>query len=128
MKVLGGMRTSALASPSAICRGPRRLRERAGLWYTFSVIGNDVRRNAAGSFAYVGMSEQKRKMIDYMVVCVNDYADRHGFAFADSFDYLRTHKGLEFLEECYDAEHTLSLDDALEDLENVCKRNEGILA
>jgi len=71
------------------------------------------------------MSELKRNMINYMVVCVNDYADRHGYAFADSFDYLCRNKGLEFLEECYDAEHTLSLDEALEDLESVCKRNEG---
>jgi len=67
-------------------------------------------------------------MINYMVVCVNDYADRHGYAFVDSFDYLRKHKGLEFLEDCYDAEHTLSLDDAMEDLESICKRNEGVYA
>jgi len=72
------------------------------------------------------MSELKRNMINYMVVCVNDYAERHGCEFVDSFDYLRNNKGLEFLEECYDAEHTLSIDEALEDLECVCKRNEGL--
>ena len=33
-------------------------------------------------------------------------------------------KGLEFLEDCYEAEHTLSLDDALDDLDAVCKGNE----
>ena len=27
-------------------------------------------------------------MIDYMVVCVNDYADIHGLSFKDLFDYL----------------------------------------
>jgi len=74
------------------------------------------------------MSTLKRNMINYMVVCVNDYADRHNFAYVDSFDYLLKNKGLAFLEECYDAEHTLSLDDALDDLEGVCKRNEGALA
>jgi len=74
------------------------------------------------------MSEAMRNMINYMVVCVNDYADRHGCGFSDSFDYLRRYKGLQFLEECYDAEHTLSLDDAMEDLESICKRNEEVHA
>jgi len=65
-------------------------------------------------------------MLDYMVVCVNDYADRHGLTYVDSFDYLRRNQGLAFLQECYEAEHTLSLDDALEDLDAVCKRNERV--
>jgi len=74
------------------------------------------------------MSDLKRNMINYMVVCVNDYADRHGLSYAETFDYLLRNKGLEFLEDCYDAEHTLSLDTALDDLEAVCKRNEGMVA
>ena len=72
------------------------------------------------------MPPQGRNMIDYMVVCVNDYADRHGLTRAGSFDYLMRNKGLDFLEDCYEAEHTLSIDDALDDLYAVCKRNEGI--
>lgn len=63
-------------------------------------------------------------MINYMVVCVNDYADRHGRVPAEAFDYLRRNKGLEFLEECYEAEHTLSLEDALDDLDHICRRHE----
>ena len=63
-------------------------------------------------------------MINYRVVCVNDSADRHGLTCADTFDYLMRTKGLDFLEDCYEAEHTLSLDDALDDLDAVCKRNE----
>ena len=72
------------------------------------------------------MLQQRRNMINYMVVCVNDYADRHGLTRADTFDYLMRNKGLDFLEDCYDAEHTLSLDDALDDLDAVCKRNERL--
>lgn len=70
------------------------------------------------------MSKQDRNIINYLVVCVNDFADRHGYTLAESFDYLSKYKGLEFLEDCYDAEHTLSLDDALDDIESVCKKNE----
>jgi len=92
------------------------------------VAGTRASAETGGICGREEMSESRRNMINYMVVCVNDYADRHGYAFADSFDYLRHNKGLEFLEECYDAEHTLSLDEALEDLESICKRNEGACA
>ena len=70
------------------------------------------------------MPQQRRNMIDYMVVCVNDYADRHGLSRMASFDYLLRNKGLDFLEDCYDAEHTLSLDETIDDLDAICKRNE----
>lgn len=71
------------------------------------------------------MSKQIHDVINYMVVCVNDYADRHGLSRSGAFDYLRSNRGLSFLEECYEAEHTLSLDDALDDLEAVCRRHES---
>ena len=74
------------------------------------------------------MSDRQRNMINYMVVCVNDYADRHGLPYAETFDYLLRNKGLDFLEDCYDAEHTLSLDTALDDLDAICKRNEELVA
>ena len=66
------------------------------------------------------MSDLQRNIINYMVVCVNDYADRHGLSYAETFDYLLRNKGLDFLEDCYDAEHTLSLDTALDDLDAIC--------
>ena len=69
------------------------------------------------------MTGTRRNMINYMVVCVNDYADRHGSSYVEAFDYLYNKKGLDFLEDCYEAEHTLSLDTALEDLEAVCSSN-----
>ena len=74
----------------------------------------------------INMDSEKRKMIDYMVVCVNDYADRYGLSVVDSFDYLAKNKGLDFLEECYDVEHTLSLDTAIDDLAAICQRNERV--
>jgi hypothetical protein len=43
----------------------------------------------------------------------------------DAFNYLYANKGIEFLIECYDAEHTLSLDDAVEDLTMVCRNHGG---
>ena len=37
-------------------------------------------------------------------------------------------KGLDFLEECYDTEHTLSLDTALDDIDAICRRNSEVMA
>ena len=97
-----------------------------GIGYTSSVLS--VNRRGDSKIMETIMSDLQRNMINYMVVCVNDYADRHGLSYAETFDYLLRNKGLDFLEDCYDAEHTLSLDTALDDLDAICKRNEGLVA
>ncbi len=70
------------------------------------------------------MSELKKK-INYTVVCVNEFAKKYRIPSKDAFIYLYDHKGIEFLKEHYDIEHTLSLDDAVEDLTMVCRNNGG---
>ena len=37
------------------------------------------------------MSELMKNKIDYFVVCVNDFADRHGMSYVAAFDYLKAH-------------------------------------
>lgn len=73
------------------------------------------------------MSEILRKQIDYTVVCVNEFAKKKSIHPRVAFLYLYNHKGIDFLEEDYDIEHTLSLEDVIEDLEIVCKNNGGEL-
>ncbi len=68
------------------------------------------------------MSELKKK-IDYTVVCVNEFADRYHLSSKEAFAYLYTHKGIEFIKENYDIEHTLSFDDAVDDLTLICRSN-----
>ena len=41
----------------------------------------------------------------------------------DAYLYLRKFQGLSFLIGCYEAEHTLSIEEALDDLEMVCRKN-----
>jgi len=69
-------------------------------------------------------SEQKKK-INYTVVCINEFAYKYHIAAKEAFTYLYDHKGIEFIKEHYDIEHTLSLDDAVEDLTLVCRKNGG---
>lgn len=72
------------------------------------------------------MSEE-RKQINYTVVCVNEFAHRHNLNIKEAFQFLFQCKAIEFLKENYDIEHTLSLDDALDDMLIICKKNGGML-
>ncbi|MCM1188735.1 MAG: DUF3791 domain-containing protein [bacterium] len=45
----------------------------------------------------------------------------------EAFCFLFEYKAIEFLKENYDIEHTLSLDDALNDMLIICKKNGGML-
>ena len=71
------------------------------------------------------LPELTRNTIDYFVVCVNDFADSHGMSYVAAFDYLKAHKGLSFLSEHYDVEHTYSVEEAIADLEQICAKNGG---
>jgi hypothetical protein len=63
--------------------------------------------------------------IHYYVMCIGEFARAKSISAKDAFNYLRAYKGVEFLIECYDAEHTLSLENAVEDLTQVCRNNGG---
>ena len=72
------------------------------------------------------MSELKKK-INYTVVCVNEFANKLNIAEKEAFDYLYKYKGIAFIKEYYDIEHTLSMDDAIDDIMMVCRNNGGNL-
>lgn len=80
-------------------------------------------------FCYnVGMSNVKlRNRMEYFVACVSEFAQAHGLSHPDAFDYLDRHQGMAFLVKCYEAEHTVSLADAVDDLGKVCRRHGGRL-
>lgn len=72
------------------------------------------------------MSEQK-KIINFTVACVNEFAQKHNLSTKEAFQYLFQFKGIEFIKENYEVEHLLSLEAVVEDLFILCKRNGGIL-
>lgn len=72
------------------------------------------------------MNEQK-KIINFSVACVNEFAQKHNLNARDAFQYLSKFNGIRFLKENYEAEHTLSFDTIMEDIEILCKRNGGML-
>ena len=71
------------------------------------------------------MVDGNRGRINYYVLCISAFAGEKNISRCDAFNYLNTFKGIDFLIDCYDAEHTLSLDNAVEDLTQVCKNHGG---
>ncbi len=63
----------------------------------------------------------------YIIYCISQFARHFGISLKQAYAYLKRHKGLYFLYECYEAEHLQSLDDAVEDLSVICHRNGGAL-
>jgi hypothetical protein len=74
------------------------------------------------------MSEAEAKKINYIIVCVNEFAESTGLGVQEAFRYLYNYKGIEFINEHYDIEHTLSLEDAVDDLKKICFNNGGKIA
>ena len=71
------------------------------------------------------MDDKLQNRITYMVYCINTFAERYRLTAKQAFAYLNRFKGMDFLDECYEAEHQLSLEDAVNDLSIICKRNGG---
>lgn len=65
--------------------------------------------------------------IEYVVACVGAFAERFNLTNMQAYAYLRRFTGIDFLLDCYAAEHTLFIDDAVADLYAVCKREGGRL-
>lgn len=73
------------------------------------------------------MSTTQSRVIEYVTTCISEFAMRHGLPNSQAYAYLAQHEGIAFLLDCYEAEHTLSIDDAMADVERVCARNGGVM-
>ena len=67
------------------------------------------------------MNEQKRK-IGFTVACINEFASKHELSIKEAFQYLFQFKGIAFIKENYDVEHTLDFETVLEDIGILCQK------
>ena len=61
------------------------------------------------------MSEKKKK-IGFTVACVNEFAQHYNLIIQEAFRYLFQFKGIAFIKENYEVEHTLDFETIIEDL------------
>lgn len=71
------------------------------------------------------MSNTAQNQIRYTVACISEFVKSKMLTKTQAFLYLLEHKALDFLEEFYDVEHTLSFEDAISDMTAVCQKNGG---
>ena len=74
------------------------------------------------------MSTDKKKKIAYIVACISEFARATGLNTQEAFRYLNNHGGIDFLLEFYDVEHTLSFEEAVDDLKMVTQKAGGLIA
>ena len=73
------------------------------------------------------LNERTKRKIGFTVACVNEFANKHNLSVKEAFQYLFQFKGIAFIKENYDVEHTLDFETVLEDLRILNKKNGGTL-
>ena len=73
------------------------------------------------------ITKQQTNTINYVVICINVFAERFEMDTRAAYRFLAQYGGIDFLMQHYDIEHTLSLEDTVEDLELICRQNGGAL-
>ena len=66
-----------------------------------------------------------KNIIDYVMTAIIEFAKKYGLTIREASNYLNRFKGIDFLTEFYDVEHTLSFNDCVDDLTVVCQNNGG---
>ncbi len=66
--------------------------------------------------------------IEYVICCVGAFAERFKLSNADAYAYLDRFGAVNFLIDCYAAEHTLSIDNAVDDIQSICLKRGGSIA
>lgn len=99
-----------------------------GLCVNFNTVNRIA--EALGVEPVVGLKSKKKadkNLIDYVMTAIVEFARRHGLTIREASNYIGRFKGIDFLTEFYDVEHTLSFNDCVEDLTVVCQNNGGTL-
>ncbi len=66
-----------------------------------------------------------KNVIDYIMTAIIEFARHHKLSIRGASNYLNRFKGIDFLSDFYDVEHTLSFNDCVEDLTLICQKNGG---
>jgi hypothetical protein len=71
------------------------------------------------------MTDAQQYKLTYFVYVIGEFANKYGLTDKQAFQYLKRYDGLQALDECYPAEHTLPIEETLSDLTMLCHRNGG---
>lgn len=69
--------------------------------------------------------QEIKNRIEYIVVCVSEFAKRFKLTTQQAYAYLNRFTGIDFLNDFYEVEHTQSIENAVEDLQLYCFKRGG---
>lgn len=73
-------------------------------------------------------AEELNNRLLYFFCCIGAFARKHSLSNAEAYKFLTEFKGLDFLDQQYEIEHTQSIESSIEDMMSVCEKNGGVLA
>lgn len=73
------------------------------------------------------MSSLEKNTLDFLVALVAEFAARYGISQQAAYNYIRRYKGVDYFFRHYAILHTLSFDDNVDSLIQVCANNGGTL-
>lgn len=73
------------------------------------------------------MSNKNIWKIQYVNLCINKFAKHYKMMPQVAYRYLAQYKAIDFLDQHYEAEHVLPIEDTVVSMYNICARNGGTL-
>lgn len=73
------------------------------------------------------MSSLEKNTLDFLVALVAEFAACYGISQQAAYNYIRRYKGVDYFFRHYAILHTLSFDDNVDSLIQVCANNGGTL-
>ncbi len=73
------------------------------------------------------MKYKIRDIFEYIIALVNEFAKRFDLSDRQAYNYIKHHKGVDFIEKNYGIIHTLDFNEAVESVAAYCRRSGGRL-
>lgn len=73
------------------------------------------------------MSYDIKDKLEWMVIFILEFGQRHGLTMKQAFNYLSRFKGIDFVNRHYDYVHTQSFTSMVDELTEYCHRKGGAL-
>lgn len=73
------------------------------------------------------MSREESYQLKYTIALIAEFAKKFNIGKKQAYNYLKRFKGLSYLKSFYDVLHTLSFEEAIQDISIICRRNGGEL-
>lgn len=74
------------------------------------------------------MSREEVNKLRYTIALIAEFAKTFSMKDNEAFNYLKNYRGLDYLSQFYDVLHTLTFDDAIEAIANICHSHGGSLS